>query len=125
MIVDIYNTTNKYKIIYADPPWTYGGGKNKKTFQGLAKCHYDTMKTRDICKMPVSSIAAKDSILFLWATPPQLVDALEVMRAWGFKYKTFGFTWIKLNRRNKQPFFGLGYYTRSNAEVCLIGVRGG
>ena len=113
----------QYSIIYADPPWKYGGGKNKKTFQGLASVHYETMKTRDICALPVKDIQAKGAVLFLWVTPPQLVEGIKVMEAWGFKYKTVGFTWIKTNR-DGSPFFGLGYWTRSNAEYCLIGVSG-
>jgi site-specific DNA-methyltransferase (adenine-specific) len=63
-------------------------------------------------------------MLFMWATFPQLQEALDVMKAWGFKYKTLGFSWIKTNRKNGKPFFGIGYYTKSNCEVCLIGVKG-
>lgn len=120
-MVDIFNTDKKYNIIYADPPWKYGGGMNKKTFQGLATVHYPTMKTKEICALPVPS--AEDCILFMWVTPPQMEDGLKVMKAWGFKYKTVGFTWIKTYSSGK-PCVGLGYYTRSNAEMCLIGVKG-
>lgn len=123
MKVDIFNTDKKYSIIYADPPWKYGGGKNKKTFQGLATVHYDTMKTGDICELPVDKIAAENSVLFLWVTPPQLVDGIRVLNEWGFKYKTVGFTWVK-HYKSGRPFFGLGYWTRSNAEFCLIGAKG-
>lgn len=123
MKVDIFSTDKKYRVIYADPPWKYGGGKNKKTFQGLASVHYDTMKTADICALPVRDICAEDCALFLWVTPPQLEEGLKVLRAWGFTYKTVGFTWVKYDKSGK-PFFGLGYYTRSNAELCLIGTRG-
>ncbi len=63
-------------------------------------------------------------MLFLWATFPNIQEALDVMRAWGFKYKTLGFSWIKTNKKNGKPFFGIGYYTKSNCEVCLIGVKG-
>ena len=123
MKVDIYNTDKKYNIIYADPPWKYGGGKNKKTFQGLATVHYSTMKTKKICELPVKDISADDCVLFLWVTPPQLIDGIKVLNEWGFKYKTFRFTWIK-HYKNGKPFFGLGYWTRSNAEVCIIGTKG-
>lgn len=121
MTVDIFNTEKKYNIIYADPPWKYGGGKNKNTFQGLASVYYPTMKTEEICKLPIP--AAEDSILFLWVTPPQLESGLKVMKAWGFTFKTVGFTWIKTYKSGK-PYFGLGFWTRSNAELCLIGTKG-
>lgn len=115
---------NAYKIIYADPPWKYGGGKNPKTFQGLASVHYSTMRTKDIARIPVQNLADKDgAVLFIWATPPMLADALSVMQAWGFSYKTVGFSWVKRSKNGK-PFFGLGFWTRSNAELCLIGVSG-
>lgn len=123
MKVDIFNTDKKYSIIYADPPWKYGGGKNKKTFQGLASVYYDTMKTKDICDLPIPNITADDAVLFLWVTPPQLVDGLKVLESWGFKYKTIAFNWIKYYKSGK-PFFGLGFWTRSNSEICLLGVKG-
>ena len=122
LVIDIFNTNNKYNIIYADPPWKYGGGKNNKTFR-VATAHYSTMKTNDICELPINKISENDSILFLWVTPPQLIDGLKVMNAWGFKYKTVGFTWVK-TYKNGKPVFGLGFWTRSNAEFCLIGVKG-
>lgn len=119
-MVDIFTTEKKYNIIYADPPWTYGGGKNNRTFR-VAKSHYCVMKTKEICQLRIPS--AEDCILFMWVTPPQMEDGLKVMKAWGFKYKTVGFTWIKTYSSGK-PCVGLGYYTRSNAEMCLIGVKG-
>lgn len=61
---------------------------------------------------------------FIWATYPNLKDALEVIEAWGFKYKTVGFTWVKKNKKADSWFWGLGYYTRSNAEICLIATKG-
>lgn len=63
-------------------------------------------------------------MLFLWVTFPNLQEGLDVIKAWGFKYKTLGFSWIKTNKKNGKPFFGIGYYTKSNCEVCLIGVKG-
>lgn len=121
MKVDIFSTEKKYNILYADPPWKYGGGKNKN-FQGLAVDQYPTMKTKDICNLPIRKIA-DDAVLFIWTTFPQLEACFEVAKCWGFKYRTVAFTWIKLNK-NKTPFFGLGFWTRSNAEVCLIFTKG-
>lgn len=109
-----------YQIIYADPPWRY----DQKGLQGAAEKHYSTMSLEDICKLPVGSISAKDSILFLWATFPQLPAALRVISAWGFKYKTVAFLWLKKNRIADSWFFGLGFWTRGNAEVCLLATRG-
>ena len=82
----------KYKIIYADPPWGY---RNMGNIQATANVQYPTMQNEDICKLPVKEIAADNSILFLWATFPKIQEALDVMKAWGFEYKTVGFVWIK------------------------------
>ncbi len=110
----------KYKIIYADPPWAY---RNMCNIQATANTQYPTMNNEDICKLPVEKIADENSILFLWATFPKIQEALDVIKAWGFEYKTVGFVWIKKNK-NFSNFFGVGWYTRSNSEVCLIGVKG-
>lgn len=110
----------KYSVIYADPPWFYHCG-------GLTRGperHYPTMKLEDIQALPVTELAADDCALFLWATLPQLKEALSVIEAWGFKYKTTAFVWIKLNRKDSGIFWGLGYWTRSNAEICLLAMKG-
>lgn len=115
----------KFKIIYADPPWMYNARNNFKTkFGGGAFKQYPLMKTKEICDLPVNEIADENSILFLWATFPRLQEALDVIKAWGFKYKTVGFVWIKKNKIKKTNFFGIGYYTKSNAEICLIATKG-
>ena len=111
---------NKYQIILADPPWSYFNGSVP---QGGVNAQYPTIKLDDIKKLPVDKISADTSVLLLWATFPQLQEALEVMKAWGFKYKTLGFSWPKTNK-NGTPFFGIGYYAKSNVEVCLLGVKG-
>lgn len=110
----------KYNIIYADPPWRY----EVKKGQGVAENHYSTMGTEEICSLPVQEICDKNCALFLWVTFPQLPEAFKVIKGWGFQYKTVAFVWIKLNRSGKGYFFGLGYWTRSNAEICLLAVRG-
>ena len=106
----------KYNIIYADPPWRY----ERSGVQGAAEKHYPTMAVDELCKLPVSEIAADDSILFLWATFPQLREALQVIRAWGFSYKSVAFVWLKQNKSGKGWFYGLGYWTRGNSEICLL-----
>lgn len=74
--------------------------------------------------MPVADIAASDSVLFLWVTFPQLPEALKLINAWGFQYKTIAFLWLKKNRKADSWFYGLGFWTRGNAEVCLLATRG-
>lgn len=110
----------KYQIILADPPWSY---QNGGVPQGGVNAQYSTMKLEDIKKLPVDEISEDTSVLLLWATFPQLPEALEVMKAWGFQYKTLGFSWLKTNK-DGTPFFGIGYYAKSNQEVCLLGVKG-
>jgi len=109
----------KYNIIYADPAWTYyaGGYKNQNQY-------YDSMSIEEICDLPVKDLAADNCILFLWATFPILPDVFKVIDAWGFKYSTIGFVWVKANKNKKGFFFGLGNWTRSNAEICLIATKG-
>jgi len=115
----------KYQIIYADPPWKYSQGKKMGTnFQGAADAHYPCMDYQDICKLPIGDLADEKCILFMWATFPMLAEGLEVIKAWGFKYKTVAFSWLKINSVNKQPLFGIGYYTKSNIEVCLLATKG-
>jgi len=82
------------------------------------------MNTENICALPVAEIAAKDCILFLWATFPNLPEAFEVIKAWGFTYKTVAFVWVKRNKKSLSWFWGLGYWTRANAEICLLATKG-
>ncbi len=115
----------KYKIIYADPPWGYRDKRDKHPrLSGGASVHYNTIETKDLKLLPIASISDTDCMLFMWATFPNLSEALALITAWGFEYKTLGFSWIKTNIKNGKPFFGIGYYTKSNCEVCLIGVKG-
>jgi len=112
--------TNQYNIIYADPPWRYERNK----VQGAAENHYPTMSLDEICVLPVADLIATDCALFLWATFPMLSEALQVINAWGFKYKTVAFVWLKLNKKSPSWFCGMGYWTRSNAEICLFATKG-
>ena len=118
----------KYNIIYADPAWNYNNKVFRKDrinkYAGSADYHYKTMSIDDIKKLPVKNISADNCILFMWATFPNLPEALEVIKSWGFTYKTLGFSWLKTNKINGNLFFGIGHYTKSNCEVCLIGIKG-
>ena len=113
----------KFSVIYADPPWSFRvySGKGKKR---SADRFYNTQSLDDIKALPVDKLAAKDCALLLWAIMPELPGALDVIAAWGFEYKTVGFTWIKKNRSGNGIFTGMGYWTRANAEVCLLATRG-
>lgn len=117
------NIGKKYKIIYADPPWHYNDVRDCPSMGGGVLGHYKTMKVNEICNLPVQELADDDCLLFLWATFPCLKEAMQVINAWGFKYVTIGFNWVKLNQ-DGTPFFGIGYYTKSNSEICLIGRKG-
>lgn len=125
MKVDIFNTDKKYNIIYADPPWAYAWGKGKDGGHFAPEKHYHTMTTQDICELgeQIKKLRDKNCVLLMWATMPCLPDAIEVMKAWGFKYKTCAFTWVKI-KKDGQPLAGMGSYTKCNAELCLLGMRG-
>jgi len=113
----------KYNIIYADPPYHFKNW-NKDQEKVSRKVPYPTMSDEDIKNIPLKDIAEKDCILFIWVTFPKLLDGLETIKSWGFEYKTMGFNWIKKNKKADSFFWGLGYWTRSNSELCLIATKG-
>lgn len=112
-----------YGVILADPPWTFAT-YSKKGKGRSAEAHYDCMSLMDIKAQPVGDWAAPDCALFLWATDPSLPQALEVMVAWGFVYKTVAFTWTKTTKDGTGFPIGCGYWTRANPEQCLLATRG-
>jgi len=109
----------KYNIIYADPPWQYYEGGQKNQAQ-----HYDTYTVEELKQMPLDDIAADNCILFLWVTFPILDQVFDLIKWWGFNYSTVGFVWVKSKKDNTGFAFGLGNWTRSNAELCLIATKG-
>lgn len=113
----------RYNIIYADPPWAFRAW-SKKGNDRSAERHYHTMSIDDIKALPVGKIADKDCVLFMWATFPTIGNALSVIKAWGFTYKTAAFVWTKQNKKTPTLFWGMGFWTRSNAEVCLLATKG-
>ena len=123
MITNIYKTDKKYDVIYADPPWSYKVWSDKGKGRS-AESHYPTMQKEDIQRLPIKDISAKNSVLFLWVTAPCLIEGIELISAWGFTYKTVAFTWVKQNKRSDGIFTGMGYYTRANAEYCLLATKG-
>lgn len=112
----------KYNIIYADPPWKYrdkcAAGKRGACFK------YDVQDINWIKNLPVQNITDDNCVLFLWTTMPMLQEGLDVIKAWGFTYKTNAFTWVKKNKKKNSWFWGMGSWTRSNAELCLLGTKG-
>lgn len=108
-----------YQIIYADPPWDYDGHiqHNGIMTTGSAICHYPTMTLEQMKQMKVKEICHPDCLLFMWTSSPHLPLALELMKAWGFEYKTVAFVWDK---QRVNP----GYYTMSQCEICIVGKRG-
>lgn len=114
--------STKFSIVYADPPWKY----SDRALAGKrgASCHYSTMAPCELEQLDVQSITDKNAALFLWATMPQLPVAIRIMEAWGFTYKTTAFVWVKTTKISGKPRWGMGHYSRSNAEVVLLGVKG-
>lgn len=126
--INVYKTPvkkplQKYNIIYGDPPWSFRTYSDKGK-QRSADMHYPTMSKKAIQDLPIKNLAAKDCVLLLWVTYPTLEEALELIKKWGFKYQTCGFSWIKENKRADTDFMGMGYWTRSNNEICLLATRG-
>lgn len=139
----------KYNIIYADPPWWYNSRADHRTrFRGGVWGHYKPMKMPDIAALPIPDLAARDCALLMWCTYPYLDEQIKLFEHWGFRYRTKFLTWTKLNKRGYDlpkddphyapgkpyvlyrdglfysVFFGVGYYAKSNSEVCLMGMRG-
>ncbi len=115
---------NKYSIIYADPPWNYTATGQSIPCRNKEGQPYIAMRMIDIYDFKIPD-TEDDCVLFLWATAPLLPEALFTMKSWGFEYKSIAFTWIKKNKKNKATnFWGMGSWTRSNPEYCLLGVKG-
>lgn len=113
-----------YGVIYADPPWAFenysANGESRNANQ-----HYDCLSVEEICALPVGHLAARDCVLFLWATNPLLDQAFRVIAAWGFRFTGVAFTWAKRTKNagidvREDWHMGLGYGTRQNTETCLM-----
>lgn len=128
-----------FGAILADPPWQFNVWSGTKVVQARgststykpASVHYSTVSTDELAALPVSEVAAKDCVLFLWACWPTLRDAWQLLEAWGFSYKTCAFDWMKghagqleMFREEINALMGMGYWTRANSEPCLLATRG-
>ena len=118
----------KYNIIYADPPWAFKTYSDKGKGRS-AEMHYPCMTIDDIYNLPVQNISDENCVLLMWVTYPLLKEGIKTIEEWGFTYKTCGFSWIKKNKNadlfsDGGLFWGLGYWTRANNEICLLGTKG-
>lgn len=114
----------KYSVIYADPPWDFSNANVKsKGVRTTVSDQYATMGQKAIETLPVSSVVADDCVLLMWTTDAHLRLAMDVIEAWGFKYKTVGFVWVKRNASGK-PAMVLGPWGMKSHELCLLATRG-
>jgi N6-adenosine-specific RNA methylase IME4 len=121
-----------FSCILADPAWRHVSRSPKGQTRRSPSHHYATMPIDEIKALPVKAVAAKNAHLFLWTTWPHLPQALDVMKAWGFTYSSGFLTWVKLNPRSADEMFlvpghfhvGMGYTSRKNSEILLLGRRG-
>lgn len=111
----------RYAVLYADPPWDYQGQRQHSGAGGRetggAVVHYPTVKLKDLKRLDVSSACEPDCLMFMWSSSPHLDQAIELLKAWGFKWSTVAFVWHK-GKTNP------GFYTLSQCELCLLGKRG-
>jgi N6-adenosine-specific RNA methylase IME4 len=116
-----------FNVLLADPPWSYRNVKTGGTMTSGAAAQYQTLTLDDLCSLPVSRVARADAVLFLWATVPLLLEAMTVLTAWGFEYKTT-IVWDKAHEdmfgEVRESKLGMGMWFRGQIELLLLGVRG-
>jgi N6-adenosine-specific RNA methylase IME4 len=124
-----------FSVIYADPAWSFATWSHRGQGKGASQ-HYDVMDLAAMAALPVAACAADDAALFMWVVQPMLPEALRLIEAWGFTFKTVAYVWIKIKgvaeRQGQDRLFyagedvrlGLGYHTRSGAEQCWLATRG-
>jgi N6-adenosine-specific RNA methylase IME4 len=118
-----------YGALYIDPPWKFHAWSHRGEGKGACQ-HYACMSLADVCSLPVAQLAADDAVLFMWVVQPLLREAMQVLDAWEFSYRTVAFYWVKMPKTwtpesgRVRPRLGLGYHTRSGAEQCWLAVRG-
>jgi N6-adenosine-specific RNA methylase IME4 len=122
-LVALAASGRRFAVIYADPPWHMTTWSERGGLRA-PQAHYGTMTVDQIAALPVKPLAADDAALLLWTTWSDLPGALDVVKAWGFTYKTLGFLWVKQSRGGASLHTGMGRWTRSNSEVCLLATRG-
>jgi N6-adenosine-specific RNA methylase IME4 len=116
--LDALPADKTYQVLYADPPWAYQENGNVEGKPG-----YPTMALHELTRLPVSKLAASTSVLFLWATNPLLPQALKLIEAWGFEYKTVFKVWLKRTAAG-DPLCGCGWWSRPSTELVLVATKG-
>ena len=125
MFMDLPN--KKYNIIYADPPWHYGSksainNSSGKTIKPL-NAHYNTMTLNQLKELPIKKITKEDTSCFMWVTDSHIDEALEILKSWGFKYKTIAFNWVKTTSKGNYCK-NVAPWTMKSSEICLLGIKG-
>jgi N6-adenosine-specific RNA methylase IME4 len=122
-LVALAASGKRFPVIYVDPPYHFVNWSPTRTISS-PDFHYETSAIDQIKQLPVAALAADDATLLLWGTWPLLPAALDLIRAWGFTYKTVAFVWVKQNPSGDGLHTGMGYWTRSNSEYCLLATKG-
>ena len=118
-----FTAGKRYRTIYADPPWQFQNRTGKVAPEHKRLSRYSTMTVPEICRLPVAEAADEKSHLYLWVPNALLPEGLEVMRAWGFSYKT-NIIWEKVRKDGMPDGLGVGFYFRNVTEILLFGIRG-
>lgn len=118
-----YTAGKKYKTIYADPPWQFQNRTGKVAPEHKRLTRYDTMALEEIKQLPVAEVAEDKCHLYLWVPNALLPEGLDVMKAWGFEYKT-NIIWEKVRKDGMPDGRGVGFYFRNVTEVLLFGIKG-
>ena len=113
-VKEVSKPDGKYRVIYADPPWCYNDKRDGNTTG--AEDHYPSMTIQELCELPVKELAEENAVLFLWVTSPMLEECFQVIKEWGFKYKT-SFVWDKVKHN-------MGHYNSVRHEFLLICTKG-
>lgn len=121
---------NHYRVLMVDPPWRFRTWSDTNQAKSASR-YYDLMHTKDLMALPVGALATEDAAMFLWVCQPNLVDAMDVISAWGFTFKTVAFAWVKIKGKQDRLFYagedvrmGMGYHTRAGFEQCWLATRG-
>lgn len=122
--IDIFNTGNKYRVIYADPAWKFSNRKTGGSMSSSAEAKYTVTTIEDMKSLPVANIADDNCMLVMWWVGAMPQEAIDLCHAWGFRLLNMnGFVWRKLTK-SRLPFFGMGFSTRAGSESAMIAVRG-
>lgn len=115
---------SKYQIIYADPPWHYNSRSNQDNDRGYSDLKpYTTLKQNELENLPIKNITNDDAACFMWVTDSHLKEGIKLIEAWGFKYKTIAFIWIK-HYKSGVRCVNFAPWTLKSAEICILGIKG-